>query len=112
MTEYQIEIGAQVQEDLVDIVRYIGQTLGEPRTVGQLYWLLKQEINSLNFMPERYPLEDEARCRGLGIRTLLVKNYKVLYLVNKERQIVQIARVIYAGRDITMQLEETDISIL
>ena len=59
-------------------------------------------------MPERYPYEDDERLRALGIRKLLVKNYKVLYLVDTERQLVQIARVVYAGRDISKLIEETD----
>ena len=60
-----------------DIVRYIGQVLLEPRTAGNLYRLLKEEILSLKQMPERYPYEDDERLRALGIRKLLVKNYKV-----------------------------------
>lgn len=110
MTKYHIEIGKQAQNDLMDIVRYVGETLGEPRTAGRLYRLLKQEIMSLDEMPERYPYEEEARSRRLEIRKLLVKNYKVLYLVHRERRHVQIVRVVYAGRDISKQLEETDFS--
>ena len=59
-------------------------------------------------MPERYPYEDDERLRALGIRKLLVKNYKVLYFVDSEQQLVQIARVFYAGRDISRLMEETD----
>lgn len=110
MTEYRVEIGFQAQADLMDIVRYIGETLGEPRTAGTLYRLLKQEITSLCNMPEQYPFEDEARARSLKVRKLLVKNYKVLYLVHREQKLVQVVRVVYAGRDVSKQLEETDSS--
>ncbi len=79
MMKYRIEIGAQAQSDITDIMRYIGQVLLEPRTAGNLYRLLKEEILSLKQMPERYPYEDDDRLRALGIRKLLVKNYKVLY---------------------------------
>ena len=97
MMKYRIEIGAQAQSDITDIMRYIGQVLLEPRTAGNLYRLLKEEILSLKQMPERYPYEDDDRLRALGIRKLLVKNYKVLYFVDTERQLVQVARVVYAG---------------
>ena len=107
MMKYRIEIGAQAQSDITDIMRYIGQVLLEPRTAGTLYRLLKEEILSLKQMPERYPYEDDDRLRALGIRKLLVKNYKVLYFVDTERQLVQVARVVYAGRDISRLLDET-----
>lgn len=108
MMKYRIEIGAQAQSDITDIMRYIGQVLLEPRTAGNLYRLLKEEILSLKQMPERYPYEDDYRLRALGIRKLLVKNYKVLYFVDTERQLVQVARVVYAGRDISRLLDETE----
>ena len=108
MMKYPIEIGAQAQSDITDIMRYIGQVLLEPRTAGNLYRLLKEEILSLKQMPERYPYEDDDRLRALGIRKLLVKNYKVLYFVDTERQLVQVARVVYAGRDISRLLDETE----
>ena len=108
MIKYRVEIGIQAQTDITDIVRYIGQVLLEPRTAGNLYSLLKEEILSLKQMPERYPYEDDERLRALGIRKLLVKNYKVLYFVDSEQQLVQIARVFYAGRDISQLMEETD----
>lgn len=108
MMKYRVKIGAQAQADITDIMRYIGQVLLEPRTAGNLYRLLKEQILSLKQMPERYPYEDDDRLRALGIRKLLVKNYQVLYFVDTERQLVQVARVVYAGRDISRLLDETE----
>ena len=108
MMKYRVRVGAQAQSDITDIMRYIGQVLLEPRTAGNLYRLLKEEILSLKQMPERYPYEDDDRLYALGIRKLLVKNYKVLYFVDTERQLVQVARVVYAGRDISRLLDETE----
>ena len=51
MIKYRVEIGIQAQADITDIVRYIGQVLLEPRTAGNLYRLLKEEILSLKQMP-------------------------------------------------------------
>jgi len=108
MTEYQVELGTQAQADIIEIMRYIGVTLQEPRTAGNLYRRLKEEISSLNQMPERYPYEAGDRLRVLGVRKLLVKNFKVLYLVNIKSCRVQIARIIYAGRNISKILESTE----
>ena len=108
MTNYRVEIGIQVQVDITDIMRYIGQSLLEPRTAGKLYRLLKEKIFSLMWMLDRCPYEDDERLRALGIRKLLVRNYKVLYIVDTEQQVVRVARVVYAGRDISKLLDETD----
>ena len=108
MTKYRIEIGTQAQTDITETIDYISQTLQEPRTARRLYRLLKEEIFSLEQMPERYPFEDDERLRTLEIRKLLVKSYKILYFVNREQQMVQIVRVVYAGRDISRLMEETD----
>ena len=108
MTKYRVEIGTQAQADITETINYISQTLQEPRTARRLYRLLKEEIFSLEQMPERYPFEDDERLRALEIRKLLVKSYKILYFVNREQQMVQIVRVVYAGRDISWLMEETD----
>ena len=106
MTNYQIKIGAQANADIAETVAYIGQVLQEPRTAGHLYRLIKEEILSLEHMPERYPFEDDDRLRALNIRKLLVKRYKILYLVNRDQREVQIIRMLYAGRDVSKLLEE------
>lgn len=108
MMKYQVKISTQAEADIAETMHYIGQILLKPRTAGNLYRLLKQEILSLKQMPERYPYEDDDRLRALEIRKLLVKNYKILYFVDQNHQIVQIVRVIYAGRDISKLMEETD----
>jgi len=108
MIEYQVEIGTQAQTDIAETIDYISQVLQEPRTAGRLYRLLKEEILSLEQMPERYPFEDDDRLRALEIRKLLVKNFKILYFVDREQRTVQIVRVIYAGRDISKLLDETE----
>jgi len=108
MRTYHIEVSALAQNDLTKIVRYIQERLHEPGTARKMYQMIKREILSLDRMPERYPLLDEERCRALGVRKMLIKNYLVLYLVDQDRSRVQIARIIYAGRDLAAQLDEVD----
>ena len=52
MTAYQVRVGAQAQEGITGLVRYIGQALLEPRTAGKLYRLIKEGVLSLEQMPE------------------------------------------------------------
>lgn len=108
MTKYQVKIGSQAHADITGIVRYIRETLLEPRTAANLYRRLKTEIASLDYMPERYPFDENAKLHEIGIRKLVIKNYKALYFVDHEQRLVQVARVVYAGRDLSKLLEETE----
>lgn len=38
---------------------------------------------------------------------MIVKNYIALYLVDKENSTVTVVRVLYGGRDISKQLDDT-----
>ena len=105
MTDYKVELTLTARRDLWGIVHYIQTELCEPQIAKKLYRLLKEEINSLSYLPERNPLMDETdEIRALELRKLLVKNYSVLYRVDNEAHIVRIARVMYSGRDIAAQL--------
>jgi toxin ParE1/3/4 len=41
-----------------------------------------------------------------GVRFIPVNNYVVLYLPDEEKQIVNVVRIMYGGRNISNQLEE------
>lgn len=108
MTDYKVELTQTARRDLLGIVYYIQTELREPQIAKKLYWLLKEEINSLSYLPERNPLMDGTdEIRALELRKLLVKNYSVLYRVDNEVHTVRIARVMYSGRDIATQLTDT-----
>ncbi len=107
MTEYRVELTRTAQTDILGIVRYIQTELREPRIAGRLYGLLKEQISCLARLPERNPVVDQPKIRELGLRRLLVKNYSVFYLVDNERLLVRVARVMYSGRDIATQLMDT-----
>ncbi len=101
---YTVEISDLAQSDITTIVRYIRLELLEPGTAQHMYQKLRSAIENLDQMSERYPLFDEPRCCELRLHKMLVKKYLVLYRVDRKQKLVQVARVIYAGRDISRQL--------
>lgn len=108
MTQYKVEFTPMARRDLWGIVYYIQTEFREPRIAQKLYRLLKEQISSLSYLPERNPFEDETdEIRALELRKLLVKNYSVFYHVDNEHNIVRVARVMYSGRDIAAQLTDT-----
>ncbi len=70
---YTVEISDLAQSDITAIVRYIRLELLEPEIAQRIYQELRSAIESLDQMPERYPLFDEPRCRALRLHAMLVK---------------------------------------
>lgn len=108
MKEYIVEITTPAQQDLLSIVLYIQDVLQEPVAAQSVLQRIRDEIQGLCYMPERYPLWEDEPWRSQGLRKMVVKKYVVLYLIAEHRQTVQIARVFYGRRDITTQLKKED----
>lgn len=97
----------KAQQDLQDIYKYIAYTLLVPDTARKMTDSIMERVRSLASMPERNPLYKEEPWRSQGVRFLPVKNYLIFYTVNATEGTVFIARIMYGGRDISHQLEET-----
>lgn len=95
MEKYRVKIYPAAKQDLLDIVDYLN-TLS-PDAALRYYDLLTEEIAGLSYMPERCPRPKDLALAAKGYRCLLVKNYLVFYVV--DRDTVQIRRVLYGRRD-------------
>ena len=73
---------------------------------GQTGRIMKQ-IRSLAEMPMRYRLYDDEPWHSFGLRFCPVDRYLVFYLPNKAAGVVTIVRIMYGGRDVSRQLNET-----
>ena len=95
------------RRDLREIYEYIAYTLLVPDTAKAISEKIMGEARSLESLPERNPLYQDEPWHSQGVRFLRVKNYLVFYTVNPDTDTVSIARIVYGGRDISRQLEET-----
>ena len=95
------------RQDLREIYEYIAFTLLVPETARSLTDKIMAEIRSLEEFPERNPLYKDEPWYSQGVRFLPVKNYLVFYTVKSETGEVFIVRIMYSGRDISRQLDET-----
>ena len=105
--KYQIFYTNSARQDLKNIYRYISEDLVEPEIAAKLTDKIMKAIRSLDEMPQRYRLFDEEPWHSRGLRILPVNNYLVFYLLDDEKTVVTILRIIYGGRDISKQLSET-----
>jgi len=100
------------RRDLRNLYEYIAENLCAPVTaVGQAERIMK-EIRGLDEMPMRYRLYDDEPWRSQGLRFFPVDNYLVFYLPRETDNTVYIIRIMYGGRDIRKQLEETKTDVV
>lgn len=97
----------KAKQDLRDIHEYIAHILLVPETARKMTGRIMKAIRSLESMPERNPLYKDDPWRSQGIRFLPVKNYLVFYTVDASADTVSIVRIMYGGRDVSRQLDET-----
>jgi toxin ParE1/3/4 len=93
--------------DLQEIYEYIAFTLLEPMTAERQSERILDAADSLENMPMRHRLCDKEPWRSRGLRVLPVDNYLVFYLPNEANSTVAIIRIMYGGRDVDEQLNQT-----
>ena len=96
---YQVKLTNNALSQLKDAIAYISKVLLEPEIARRWSERIKKEILSLDHMPFRYPLVDEAPWRAEGIRKMAVENFIVYYWVNEKTATVWITAVVYGRRD-------------
>lgn len=104
-----IKYTEQARMDIRKIYEYISYVLLVPETAQKQVQRIFKAIRSLGNMPLIHKLYDEVKWGSQGLRALPVDNYMIFYIVKENENAVWIIRVIYGGRNIEKQLNETDI---
>lgn len=96
---YAVRISREAEQDLIDLTRYIAETLMNPEAAfGQLE-RLEQAIDKLAEYPKRHALYEREPWRSRGLRWMPVDHYRVFYTASDITGIVTIIRVLYQGRN-------------
>ena len=103
---FEIEISDQADADLRGIYEYIAYELQSPDNANGQLDRLEESIMSLDQMPERFHEYEKEPWHSRGLRIMLVDNYCVLYIPDKDDAVVTIIRVMYGGRDVETQLKK------
>ena len=96
LEEYKVELSIQAKEDYKSIISYIKYNLLEPNIAEGYAELIKNEINTLKYNPERFAIIDYDIIKQYKIRKLIVKKYIVFYRINQYKKIVNIERILYS----------------
>lgn len=104
---FNVVYSSEARQDLRDVYEYIAYELLEPDiAAGQTNRIMKA-ARSLEQMPMRHRLYEEEPWHSQGLRFLPVDNYLIFYLPDETNNIVNIIRIMYGGRDVKKQLEDT-----
>lgn len=104
---WKIKYSAQALEDLKAVYEYIAFELLAPDAASNQVKRIMDSINKLGEMPVMYKAFEDEPWKSKGLRVFPVDNYIVLYLPKEELKTVNITRIIYGGRNVKKQLEET-----
>lgn len=104
---WEIVCSAQALNDLSAIYEHIAFELLVPDTAANQVQRIMKSIRVLDEMPMMYKIYEEEPWQSRGLQIFTVDNYVVLYFPKEELNTVNIVRIIYGGRDVKWQLEET-----
>ena len=95
------------RNDLKLIYTYIAKKLYAPMTADKIINRILSEVSSLKDSPELYPIYRFSPWKEEGVRYFSVKKYLVFYKYDSVTSVISVIRIMYGGRDISQQMEET-----
>lgn len=104
---YEVVYSAEARQDLRDIYEYIAYELFVPEIASGQAGRIMKAVRSLEQMPMRYTRYEEEPWHSRGLHFLPVDNYLIFYLPDEATNVVNIIRIMYGGRDVKRQLDET-----
>ena len=105
---YSVEIAAQAEQDLRGIYEYIAYVLQSAQNAAAQLARLEENIYALDQMPERYRRYEKEPWHSRGWRIMPVDHYCVFYIPDHGHRVVNIIRVLYAGRDMETALADSE----
>ena len=96
---YNVILETTASFDLYGILDYITNVLKSPESAERIYWLIKDQVLSLDEMAYRFPLVREEPFTSMGVRLMPVENYNTFYIIDEKKSEVHIIRILYSRRE-------------
>ena len=96
---YAIEISNDASNEIINIYNYLAFAVLAGEVAKKQVLRIEDAILSLREMPERAQAYTRGVWKERNLRVLLVDNFSVFYLVNKQEQKVTVLHVFYGKRD-------------
>ena len=99
MEEYKVQLSNQAKEDYKSIIRYMRYKLLEPNIAERYAELIKNELNTLKYNPQKFAIIDYDIIKQYRFRKLVIKNHIAFYRINENERIVNVERILYGATD-------------
>lgn len=99
LKKYKVQLSNKAKDDYKSIIRYIGYELLEPNIAEKCAELIKNELNSLGYQPQKFAIIDYDIVKKYNFRKLIIKNYIAFYRINENEKIVNVERILYGETD-------------
>lgn len=106
---YTTKYSKQARNGFQTIYEYIAFKLLSPNIAKEQIQRIYKTARSLDEMPLRFKLFEGEPWHSKGLRVAPTDHYLILYLPREETNTVNIVRILYGGRDLTKQLQYTEI---
>lgn len=104
MNRYSIQITSKALDDMEGIYNYIAVQLMAPEAAIKQYNQIAEAIEKLYIFPERIKIIESEPERSMGLRSKIVNNYSVFYVIKDD--LIVVLRVLYSASDICKRLLE------
>lgn len=102
MKRYVVEITDEALADMEQLYNHIAYVLQAPENAMDQYNRIADAILTLDTLAERIHIMESEPERRRGMRRLLVDNYSVFYVIQRDKVIV--TDVLYSASDIESRL--------
>ena len=99
LEKYKVQLSIQAKNDYKSIIRYIRYELLEPIIAEKYAELIRNELNSLEYQPQKFAIIDYDIIKKYNFRKLIIKNYIAFYRINEDEKIVNVERILYNGTE-------------
>ena len=99
MEKYKVLLSMQAKNDYKEIINYIKYELLEPAIAEKYANLIKNELTSLEYQPNKFPIINYEVIKKYQFRKLVIKNYIAFYRINDKDKVVNVERILYGARD-------------
>ena len=106
MRDYYVCYSDEAKGDLRNIFIHLAYVIGSRDNAEGQVNRIRESIRNLERFPKRNPPVPYEPWASLGMRRLNVDNYAVLYLVDEDRERVEIVRIPYGASDLDTFFEE------
>ena len=104
--DFSVKFSEQAFDDMDSIINYIGNELHNPQAAERFFNKVNEKIPLLGKNPYMYPLHHDEILRSKGLHFIVIGNYLLFYLIDKNSSVVSIARIVYGGRNLPVIFDE------